>query len=88
MSQKKLIAVPLSGAPYAAELFCPYCGEQILEPETDETGDCPHLVHADMEEPVDEQVHANDLCFLRFEPAPASRHHYFVFREAASLAEE
>ena len=81
MSNSKLITIPLSGDPYDSELFCPYCGEQILEPEAEETGDCPHLVHADLEEPDGEEILANDLCFMFFEPAPASRHHYFVFRE-------
>ena len=88
MSNSKLITIPLSGDPYDSELFCPYCGEQILEPEAEGTGDCPHLVHADMEEPDDEEVQTNDLCFMFFEPAPASRHHYFVFREVGDAGDE
>lgn len=78
----KLITVSLSGDPYSAELFCPFCGEQILEPDGEDMGSCPHLVHADMEEPDEAAIESNDLCFMYFEPAPASRHHYFVFREA------
>ena len=88
MSNNKLIKVPLSGDPYASELFCPYCGEQILECEAEEAGDCPHLIHADLEEPDDEEVQANDLCFMFFEPAPASRHHYFIFREVVDGGDE
>jgi hypothetical protein len=88
VSNSKLITIPLSGDPYDSELFCPYCGEQILEPEAEGTGDCPHLVHADIEEPDDEEVQANDLCFMFFEPAPASRHHYFVFREVGDVGDE
>lgn len=87
MSKNKLSTIAIGGDPYAAELFCPYCGEQILEPEAEETGGCPHLVHADMEEPDDEEIRANDLCFMFFEPAPASRHHYFVFREVVDNGE-
>lgn len=85
---KKLITVSLGGDPYAAELYCPYCGEQILEPEGENTGECPHLVHADMEEPDEEAIEANDLCFMFFEAAPASRYHYFVFREVSAALDE
>jgi len=84
----QLITVELSGDPYDAELFCPYCGEQILEPEGEEAGMCPHLVHADLEEPNGEEVQPNDLCFMYYEAAPADRHHYFVFREFVGEDEE
>lgn len=79
-----LITIDLTGDPYDSELFCPYCGEQILEPDGDGMGECPHLIHADLEEPVADPANTNDLCFRFYEPAPACRHHYFVFREAGS----
>lgn len=87
MSSTKLITVHLSGGPYASDLFCPYCGEQILDAAADDAGDCHHLVHADIEQPDNAVVQDNDLCFLFYEPAPANRHHYFVFREV-DLEEE
>ena len=92
----KLIRVQLAGGPYDSDLFCPYCGTQILSVEDiDNVGECPHLIYSAMDddpEPDDEDeggdtekptFHANDLCFVYFEQAPASRDHFFVFRENA-----
>jgi hypothetical protein len=82
----KLVRVQLDGAPYESALFCPYCGMEILEPGGEEIGTCPHLIHADMEgdpeEAGEQEFRSNDLCFVLFEPPPAWREHYFVFREA------
>jgi hypothetical protein len=88
MGKSQVLTVRLSGDPYSTALFCPFCGEQILSQEAEEAGDCPHLVHADIEEPGQEVVQDNDLCFMFFEPAPASRHHYFVFREVVDEDDE
>lgn len=88
MAKKKaeIVRVKLDGGPYDSALFCPYCGAEILEPDGEGIGDCPHLVHSGMEEDPEEvgemEFRHNDLCFVYFEPAPASREHYFVFREA------
>jgi hypothetical protein len=88
MAKKKpeMARVRLDGGPYDSALFCPYCGAEILTPGGDGFGACPHLVHSGMEEDPEEAgeitPRPNDLCFVFFEPAPACREHYFVFREA------
>lgn len=88
--QAKMVRVQLSGGPYDSLLFCPYCGTQILEPEGEDIENwCPHLIHAGIEdlEEAEEEFLSNDLCFVFFEGAPASREHYFVFREAGEADE-
>jgi hypothetical protein len=77
----EMVKVQLGGDPYDAELYCPHCGTQILEPGGEGIGECPHLIHADIGLDTDEEFQANDLAFVFFEPAPASQEHYFVFRE-------
>ena len=83
-----IITVELSGDPYVCDLFCPYCGEQILDSDGEGITECLHLIHADVEEPPVEPGHTNDLCFRFYEPAPACQYHYFVFREAGGDEDE
>ena len=83
--KKKIPRVLIPSGPYKLTLHCPYCGELILKPEVENTGDCPHLVLSDMEsDPEDnneEEFRKNGFCIEMFESAPANRSHYFVFRE-------
>jgi hypothetical protein len=76
-----MVKVRLSADPYDTELFCPFCGEQILGPGGDGMGSCEHLLHASIGLDGDVEFEPTDLCFVYFEPAPASREHCFVFRE-------
>lgn len=85
----KMVRVQLDSDPYESALFCPYCGAKILEPGRFDMGECPHLIYADMEDPEEDheddgehEFRPSDLCFVFFEPAPASREHYFVFRQS------
>jgi hypothetical protein len=82
----KMVRVQLDGDPYASSLFCPYCGASILDPEAECNGECPHLIYSDIEgdpeEEGEQKFLPNDVCFVYFEEPPASRDHYFVFREA------
>jgi len=86
----RMARVSLEGDPHDSNLFCPFCGEEILEPGGEGIGQCPHLIHSGMEEDPEEEgeiefLH-NDLCFVYFEPAPAGRGHYFVFVFSVPLA--
>ncbi len=78
----EMVRVRLSAGPYDSELFCPFCGEQILEPDGEGVGECPHLLYASVGMDTDVEFRPSDLCFVYFEPAPACQEHYFVFRES------
>jgi hypothetical protein len=84
----EITRVQLGGDPYDSTLFCPFCGEQILEPEGDGVGQCPHLIHADIGMDTAMEFLPGDFAFVLFEPGPASREHYFVFREAAGFEDD
>lgn len=86
--QPEIVRVKLNADPYATELFCPFCGEQILEPEGEGIGQCPHLIHADIGTDTEVEFLPSDLGFIYFEPAPACREHVFVFREGSGLDDE
>lgn len=67
-------------SPYA-ELYCPFCGTIISEPDGDELGECPHLVSVVFdEEPDESEYQEQDICLTFFEPPPAGRDHHFIFR--------
>lgn len=76
--------IQLSRSPYS-DLFCPFCGVQWTSEEAENIDECEHLIYAGMEEDPEEaadlKLEATDICFELFEPAPASRSHYFVVRE-------
>ena len=73
--------VEVAGRSPYDELYCPFCGESILHPERDDLGECPHLIYAEMEEePDSKDFEEQDICLEFFEPAPAGRYHYFIFR--------
>jgi hypothetical protein len=84
----EMMRVPLSGDPYDSDLFCPFCGEQVLEAGGGDVGQCMHLIHADISLDDAPEFLPSDLCFVLFEPGPASREHYFVFREGTGLDNE
>lgn len=86
--QPKMIRVPLSGDPYNSDLFCPFCGEQVLEAGGEGVEQCPHLIHADISMDDAPEFFSSDLGFVFFEPAPACREHFFIFREGDPLASD
>jgi len=79
--EPEMTRVRLGGDPYDSTLFCPFCGEPILEPDSEGIGQCPHLIHADIGMDTDVEFAPGDFCFVYFEPAPACQEHNFVFRE-------
>jgi len=66
-------------------LFCPFCGTQTIEAGEEAINECPHLVYSNMDEDPEGSAEykksETDICFVLFESAPASREHFFIFRE-------
>jgi len=86
--EPEMTRVRLGGDPYDSTLFCPFCGESILEPDGESVGECPHLIHAGIGMDTDVEFLPSDFCFVYFEPAPACNEHNFVFREFAEGEDE
>ena len=81
VEEGKMKIVKVSGRSPYDELYCPFCGESISHPDRSELGDCPHLVAAFLEDEMNpKDFKENDICFELFEPAPAARSHFFIFR--------
>jgi hypothetical protein len=77
----------LKSDPNYLDLFCPFCGEQVLGSEEHGEGfssECSHTICLGFD---DEDAEANivesDVVFEAHEGAPADRMHIFAFREPA-----
>ncbi len=69
--------------PYELDLYCPFCGRQVVSGDEDKDlgSPCNHVVCRGCDDPAESRVKKSDLVFECFEPVPASRIHIFAFRE-------
>jgi hypothetical protein len=75
--------IELNSDPYELELYCPFCGEQIIGTVEGEgfSETCEHTVCVGFDDPGEEDIRDTDIVFVAYEGAPASREHIFAFRE-------
>lgn len=68
----------LHSDPYLMNLFCPFCGEQIVGEEF--VSECVHVICAGLDHPDEHLVQEGDIVFVAHEQ-DADRDHVFAFRE-------
>lgn len=79
--------IPLKSDPNYLNLFCPFCGEQVLGSEEEGEGfasECSHTICLGFgDADADAEIVETDVVFEAYEGGPADRTHKFVFREPA-----
>ena len=75
--------IKLNSDPYELTLYCPFCGNQVVSNDEEEgsVDPCEHVVCCGVDDPGESDIKESDIVFACFEPAPASRDHFFTFRE-------
>jgi hypothetical protein len=74
--------INVNANPYELDLFCPFCGEQIVGGGDEGFADsCDHTICVGPDDDGADDITDSDIVFVAFESAPACREHIFAFRQ-------